>query len=79
MDHVVFFKHFFESIPGYRKISFNSVYKSDVDPLTECGLLKNDIICLYISFTSILIEHNEEYLDCLKNEETSILQRLHNY
>ena len=43
MDHVIYFKDFFESIPEYRRIVLKMFFfKSDVDLLTECGYLKKD-------------------------------------
>ena len=44
MDHVNFFKDFFESIPDYRKIVLILfLTKIDVYFLNGCGFYKNDL------------------------------------
>ena len=52
--------------------------KIDVNNLYECGFLKGDIIFLYEEFKNILIELNEDYLDHIKNQEESIIERILN-
>ena len=46
--------------------------------LYECGFLKGDNNFLYKEFIKILHELNEEYLDYIKNEEESILEKFLN-
>ena len=41
-------------------------------------ILKGDINFLYKEFKNILIELNEEYLDYIKNEEESIIEKILN-
>ena len=52
--------------------------KNDVNLLYECGFLKGDIHYLYKKFKNILLELNEEYLDHIKNQEESILEKFLN-
>ena len=52
--------------------------KNDVYFVYECGFLKVDISFLYKEFKNILLELNEEYLDHIKNEEESILEKFLN-
>ena len=79
MDHVNYFKDVFESIPDYRKLLLLTFsIKKDLDLLNECGFLKNDIIRLNKEFKFDLMEQNEKYLDYIKNEEESIIERILN-
>ena len=79
MDNINYFKDMFESILDYRKIVFLIfLIKKDNNLLTECGFLKYDINRLYLEFKKILIEQNEEYLDYIKNEEESIIEKILN-
>ena len=52
--------------------------KNDVNFLYECGFLRSDINFLYKEFKNILLELIEEYLDCIKNQEESILEKFLN-
>ena len=52
--------------------------KNDVNFLYECGFLKGDINFLYKEFKNILLEWNEDYLDHIKNQEESILEKFLN-
>ena len=52
--------------------------KNDVDFLFECGFLEGDINFLYKEFKNILLELNEEYLDHIKYQEESILEKFLN-
>ena len=79
MNNINFFKDLFESIPDYKKIVLLMfIIKNDVNFLYECGFLKGDINFLYKEFKSILPELNEDYLDYIKNEAESILEKLLN-
>ena len=49
--------------------------KNDVDLLSECGFLKNNIIRLSLHFKIILLEQHEYYLDYNQNEEKWILEK----
>ena len=44
----------------------------------ECGFLKGDINFLYKEFKKILLELNGDYLDHMKNQEESILEKILN-
>ena len=50
--------------------------KNYYDLLKECGFLKSDIGRLCLEFKNILIEQNEEYLDYIKIEEESSIERI---
>ena len=79
MDNGNYFKDLFESIPDYKKIVFLIfLIKNDVRFLHECGLLKSDINFLYKEFKNILLELNEDYLDRIRNQEESIIERILN-
>ena len=79
MNNSNYFRHIFESITDYRKIVLLMfLIKNDNDLLTECGFLKDDINQLNKEFKKSLLELNEEYLDHIKNEEKSIIERILN-
>ena len=79
MDNVNYFKDLFESVPDYKKIVLLMfLIKNDVIFLYECGFLKGDINFLYKEFQSILLELNEDYLDHIKNQEESIIEKILN-
>ena len=70
------FTEFFESIPDYKKIdSLMFLMKNDVNFLYEREFLKGAINFLYEEFKNILLELNEDYLDQIKNQEESILEK----
>ena len=76
MDKINYFKDLIESIPDNRKIVLLMfLIKNDNALLTECGFLKNDINRLNLDFKKNLIEQNEEYLDYIKNEEETIIEK----
>ena len=79
MNIVILFTDLFESIPDYRKIVLLMfLFKNDVNFLYECGFLKGDINFLYEEIKNILLELNEKYLDHIKNEEESIIEKILN-
>ena len=79
MNNVNYFKDLFESIPDYKKIVLLMfLVKNDVNFLYECGFLKGDINFLYREFKNISLELNEDYLDYIKNEEESIIEKILN-
>ena len=74
-----FFKVLFESIPDYRKIALLMfLIKNENDLLTEVGFLKSDINRLCKEFKNIIKEQKEEYLDYIKNQEESIIEKFLN-
>ena len=78
MDNIDYFKDMFESIPDYRKKKLLIIFliKNDEDLLNECGYLKNGNNRLNLEFRIILMEQNEEHLDCIKNEEESLFENI---
>ena len=52
--------------------------KHDVNFLYECGFLRGDINFLYKEFKNILLELNEEYLNHIKDQEESVLEKFLN-
>ena len=76
MDNINYFKELFESIPDYRKIVLLIfLIQNDKNLLKEIGFSKNDINLLNLEFKNILLEEFEDYLDYIKNEEESILEK----
>ena len=76
MDHVNYFTDLFESIPDSKKIVLIMfLIKNGVSFLYECGFLKGDNNFLYKDFGKTLLELNEDYLDCFKNQEESVLEK----
>ena len=74
-----YFTELFESIPDYKKIVLLMfLFKNDVNFSYECGFLKGDINFLYKEIKNILLELNEDYLDHIKNQEESILEKFLN-
>ena len=79
MDNLNYFKDVFESITDYRKIVL-LIYliQNDKNVLKEVGFSKKDINLLNLEFKNILLEEFEKYLDYIKNQEESILERFSN-
>ena len=79
MDIKNYFKDIFESIEDYRKIVLLIfLIQNDKNLLKEIGFSKNDINLLNLEFKNILIEQHKNYLDYIKNEEESILEKFLN-
>ena len=77
MDNINYFQDIIESIRDYRKIVILIfLIQNDKNLLKEIGFSKNDINRLSIGFKNILIEQHEEWLDYIKNEEESIIEKL---
>ena len=71
-----YFKDLFESIQDYRKIVLLIfLILNDNNLLNEIGFNRGDINRLNLEFKNILIEVFEDYLDYIKNEEESILEK----
>ena len=76
MDNVKYFEDLSKSIPYCRKIVLLLfLIRSDKDLLKQGGFLKNDINCLSKEFENIKSEQNKEYLNYIKNEEESVIER----
>ena len=79
MNNVKFFTDFFESVPDYKKIVLLMfLNKNDVSFSYECGFLKGYINVLYNEYKNILLALNEKYLDHIKNQEESNLEKFLN-
>ena len=79
MNNAIYFKDLFESIPDYRKIVLLIfLIQNDKNLLKEIAFNKNDINLLNLEFKTILLEEFEDYLDYMKNEEESILEKFLN-
>ena len=79
MDNENYFRDIFKSIPDYRKIVLLIfLIQNDKNLLKEIGFSKNDINFLKLEFKNILLEGFEDYLDYIKNEEESILEKFLN-
>ena len=79
MINVNYFTDLFESIPDYKKIVLLIfLIRNDKNLLKEIGFSKNDINQLNLEFKNILLEVYEEYLDYIKNEEESVLEKFLN-
>ena len=79
MDNIYYFNDLFESITEYRKIVLLIfLIQNDKKLLKEIGFSKNDINRLSLEFRNILIEQHEEYLDYVKDQEESIIERILN-
>ena len=77
MDNISYFRDLFQSKPAYEKlVLLMFLIKNDVSFLYECGFLQGDINFLYIEIKNNLLELNEEYLDHIKNQEGSILEKV---
>ena len=76
MNNENYFKYIFESISDYRKIVLINFYiKNDNNLLHEIGFSERDINRLNLAFENFLIEQHEEYLDYIRNEEKSIVEK----
>ena len=79
MNNSNYFKDIFESITDYGKIVL-LIYliQNDKNLLKEIGFSKNDINLLNLEFKKILLEEFENYLDYIKDQEVSILEKFLN-
>ena len=76
MNNSNHFKELFESITDFRKIVLLIfLIQDDKNLLKEIGFSKNDINLLNFEFKNILLEEFENYLDYIKNQEESILEK----
>ena len=79
MNNSNYFKDLLESIPDYRKIVLLIfLILNDKNLLKEIGFSKNDINLLNLEFKNILLEGYEEYLDYIKDQEESIIEKILN-
>ena len=79
MKNSNYFKDLLESIPDYRKIVLLVfLIQNDKKLLKETGFSERDISRLNLEFKNILMEEYENYLDYIKNEEESIIEKILN-
>ena len=79
MNNSNYFKEIFESIPDYRKIILLIfLIQNDKNLLKEIGFSKKDIILLKLELKNILLGEFENYLDYIKDQEESILEKFFN-
>ena len=76
MNYENYFKDTFEPITDYRKIVLLIfLVQNDKDLLREVGFSERDISCLNLELKKLILEQDEEYLDYVKNEEESNVER----
>ena len=79
MNNSDYFRDIFESISDHKKIILLIfLVQNDKNLLHEVGFSERDISRLNLEFKNILKEQHEEYLDYIKNEEESILEKFLN-
>ena len=79
MDNSKRFQDIFESFEDYRKVvSLINLIQNEKNLLKEIGFSKNDIDRLSLVFKKILIDQHEQYLNYVKNEEESIIEKFLN-
>ena len=79
MNNVNYFRDRFESITDYKKIVLLIfLIQDDKNLLKEIGFSKNDINLLNLEFKNILLEEFENYLDYIKDQEESVLEKFLN-
>ena len=79
MDNINYFEDIVESIPDYRKIVLIIfLIQNDENLLKEIGFCKTDINRLSLEFKNVLIEQHENYLDYVKDQEESIIEKILN-
>ena len=79
MNNENFFKDIFESIPDYKKIVLLLfLIKNDKKKILEVGFIERDINRLSFGFENILTEQHEEYLDFIRNEQESVIEKFLN-
>ena len=79
MDNSNYFREIFESIPEYTKLVLSlfliRIYKN---LLLEIGFTELDINRVNLEFKNIFLEQGEKYLDYIKKEEESKIERFLN-
>ena len=79
MDNVNYSEDRLESNPDYRKIVLLVfLIRNDKYKLHEIGFSERDINRLNLEFKNFLINHHENSLDYIKNEEESIIEKILN-
>ena len=79
MDKINYFEGMFESKPDYREIVLLIfLIQNDNNFLKEIGFSKNDIILYILEFKNVSIEGHADYLDYIKNEDESAIEKFLN-
>ena len=79
MNNSKYFKEIIESIQGFGKIVLLLLlFQNDKNLLKEIGFTRNIFNLLKLEFKNNLLEGHEEYLDYIKNEEESNLEKFLN-
>ena len=79
MNNPNYFKDIFKSIPDYRKIVLLIfLIQNDKNLLNEKGFSEADLNRFNLEFKKILIEEYEDYLDYIKYQEESVIERFLN-
>ena len=79
MNNSKYFKDIFESIPEYKKIVLLFfLIQNDKNLLLEIGFSERDINHSNLELKNILIEQHEDYLDYVKDQEESIIEKILN-
>ena len=79
MNNSNYFRDLFESIPDFRNILLIIfLFQNDKDLLCEIGFSEHDFNRLKLEIKNTSKEQHEEYLDYVKNEEKSNVERFLN-
>ena len=79
MNNENYFRDIFESVRDYRKIVLLIfLIQNDKNLLKEIGFSQRDINLLNLEFKKLLLEEFQDYIDHIKNEEESIIERILN-
>ena len=79
MNNSIYFKDLFESLSDYKKIVLLIfLIQNDKNLLKEVGFSHRDINLLNLEFKNIILEEFENYLDHIKNNEETILEKFLN-
>ena len=78
MNYENYFKKICSILFLITKVLLKFLIQNDDDLLTESGFLKSDFNRLYKEYKTFLMEQNEEYLNYIKVEEESIIEKILN-
>ena len=79
MCNINYFEDIFDSIHDYKKIVLLIfLIQNDKNLLREVSFSERDIISLKKEFKNILKEQHENYLDYVKDQEESIIEKILN-
>ena len=79
MNYKNYFKDLFESIEDYQEmVLIKFSIKNDSDLLHEIGFSERDINRLNLEFKKTIIEQHEIFLNYVKDQEESVLEKFLN-